>query len=582
MMADAAPDRPRSGVGFRIPLFWRFSGLVTTRRSLAVAVCVIFASIADGIGIATLLPLISVMGDGASRPSAASRAVLQVLQVLHLPANPMLLVGIIAGGVLTKAVLMIVALRQIGGAVADVSSRLRLGLVESLLLARWSYYVRAPVGHFGNALGNDANAAGEAYNAALQLLSQLVQAVIYLTIAALVSWRLALFTLAVSAMMLGSLNGFLMASKRHAKAQQKLLHSILGRLTDVLIGIKPIKAMARQARFATLFAQDLRAVRKASRRQVFSRQINKSLQEPILAICLALGIIVALRVLGLTLSEVLVMSLLMAKAVMVIGRAQQEMQTFVGAQHGLMAMRAIVDRTVAERERVAGTVVPAFVADLEFRDVSFGFGPQPTLSGLNLKLAAGELVAVTGPSGAGKTTLIDLLLGFHRPQRGEICVDGVALAEIDLLLWRSLIGYVPQELVLFHDTIAANITLGEPGYGDDDVRRALAQAGALDFVSRLPLGIATVAGERGALLSGGQRQRIALARALVHRPRLLILDEATSALDPETEQLIIDNVQRLVREGGTTVISVTHHPAWLRVASRVVRLEGPATAHVAA
>ena len=533
---------------------------------------------------AALLPLISVLGDGDSnKVSPTSQIILELLRDLHLPTHPALLLGIVVGGVLTKGVLMIVALRQIGGAVADVAAKLRIGLVEALLRARWSYYVRQPVGRFSNALGVEANAAGDAYNASMQMLSQLVQAVVYLTIAALVSWKLALFTIAVSALMLGSLNRFLLSAKRSAKTQQKLLRSILGRLTDVLIGIKPMKAMGRQARFAQLFDRDLRDVRKAARRQVFSRNVNKALQEPILAICLALGIFVALRILELPTSEVIVMSLLLAKTVIVTGKAQQELQNFYAAQHGLKSVREAVVDTRAQREPPQGGRTPTLQQGLSFRDLSFTYdqGDTPTLRGLNLDMRAGDLVALTGPSGAGKTTLIDLLLGFHRAQGGDVYIDGVPLAEIDLQQWRSLIGYVPQELILFHDTIAANVTLGEPRFTDADVERALLAAGALDFVRKLPQGLQTIAGERGSALSGGQRQRIALARALVHQPRLLILDEATSALDPETERLIIDNVARLAREQGLTVLSVTHHPAWLGSATRVVRLDAGQIAEAA-
>ncbi|WP_428309584.1 ABC transporter ATP-binding protein [Hydrocarboniphaga sp.] len=575
--------RPAPQGRLRMPLLWRFSGLISGRRNAAVALCVVFASLADGFGIATLLPLIAVLDEG-SRTSSIARTILKLLQTLHIPAVPGVLLGIVVGGVLVKGTLMVVALRQIGSAVADVGSKLRISLVDSLLRARWSYYVRQPVGRFSNALGGEANQAGDAYNAAMQMLSQAVQAMVYLSIATIVSWQLALFTLFVAGLMLGSLNRFLLGAKRSAKTQQKLLRAILGRLTDVLVGIKPLKAMSRQARFAQLFDRDLKDVRKASRRQVFSKNVNKALQEPILALCLSLGIFVALKVLGLPIGEIIVMSLLLTKTVLTIGKAQQELQNFYAAQPGLKAIRATVSDADAQGEDAQPGVTPTLERGIEFRGIVFAYDDaQPTLRNLYMQIGAGDVVALTGPSGAGKTTLIDLLLGFHRAQQGEVLIDGVPLREIDLRQWRSLIGYVPQELILFHDSIAANVTLGEPRFSEADVERALQAAGALDFVRSLPQGMHTIAGERGSALSGGQRQRIALARALVHEPRLLILDEATSALDPETELLIIDNVARLARERGLTVVSVTHHPAWLSSATRILRLEaGQVAARAAA
>ncbi|MCP5080151.1 MAG: ATP-binding cassette domain-containing protein [Alphaproteobacteria bacterium] len=172
-----------------------------------------------------------------------------------------------------------------------------------------------------------------------------------------------------------------------------------------------------------------------------------------------------------------------------------------------------------------------------------------------------------GPSGAGKTTLIDLLIGLHKANSGTVLLDGIPLGEIDIKDWRKKIGYVPQELSLFHNTIRENITLGDKLLTDEDVMRALAHAGGDVFVNMLPGGLGTVAGELGAKLSGGQRQRIALARALVTRPQLVILDEVTSALDPETEAEIVSSIRAL--SGDFTVIAVTHRPAWTKIADRL-------------
>jgi ATP-binding cassette subfamily C protein len=486
--------RPAPRGRLRMPLLWRFSGLISPKRNAAVALCVVFASLADGFGIATLLPLIAVLDEG-SKTSSIAKSILKLLETLHVPAVPGVLLGIVVGGVLVKGTLMVVALRQIGSAVADVGSKLRISLVDSLLRARWSYYVRQPVGRFSNALGGEANQAGDAYNASMQMLSQTVQAMVYLSIAAIVSWQLALFTLFVAGLMLGSLNRFLLGAKRSAKTQQKLLRAILGRLTDVLIGIKPLKAMSRQARFAQLFDRDLKEVRKASRRQVFSKNVNKALQEPILALCLSLGIFVALKVLGLPIGEIIVMSLLLTKTVLTIGKAQQELQNFYAAQPGLKAIRATVNDADAQGEDAQTGVAPTLDRSIEFRGVVFAYDDAPpTLRELDMQISAGDIVALTGPSGAGKTTLIDLLLGFHRAQQGQVLIDGVPLREIDLRLWRSMIGYVPQELILFHDSIAANVTLGEPRFSEADVERALEAAGALEFVRGLPQGVHTIAG----------------------------------------------------------------------------------------
>src|SRR5690606_22915813 len=190
---------------------------------------------------------------------------------------------------------------------------------------------------------------------------------------------------------------------------------------------------------------------------------------------------------------------------------------------------------------------------------------------VNLEIPAGEITVLQGPSGAGKTTIIDLLVGLYRPDSGRILVDGVPLSELDLTQWRRMIGYVPQELSLFHDSVLENVTLGDEHLTEADARAALREAGALEFVDSLPEGIHTTVGEHGARLSGGQRQRIALARALVVLPRLLIVDDVTSALEPDTEREICRNIAGLSNR--YTIVAITHRPIWAQVAHRLYRVE---------
>lgn len=549
-------------------------GIIPARRNLAVAGCVVLASVFEGFGLATLLPLIAVLGDDGASASGISRSILEVISRLGLSHDPRILLGIVVAGMLLKAVMMLIALRQVGHAVADVANSLRTDLISSLIHARWSYYVRQPVGRLNSALSSEATKAGEAYNAATQMLSQALQALVYLGIAVLASWKLALIAVLISTVMIASLNRLLVSAKQNARTQMRMLRGLLSRLTDVLIGIKPMKAMSRQARFGQLFQRDLAVMKKASRRQVFAKHLNKVLQEPILGVFLVAGLYVALKTLQMPIGEVIMLSLLLVKIVSTVGKAQQELHNLHSHGGGFEAVHgAILEARAAQEDLRAGRL-PTLEQRIEFRNLGFAYAAHRTIDDLSLIVEVGELIALTGPSGAGKTTLIDLLLGFHRPQSGRILVDGASLDELDLSRWRAMIGYVPQELNLFHDTIAGNVGLGDPRFSTADIEHAIRQAGAWDFVQKLPEGLQTVVGERGGALSGGQRQRIALARALVHRPRLLILDEATSALDPDSEALIVRNVADLSARERLTVISVTHHPAWLSVASRVERLEG--------
>lgn len=193
------------------------------------------------------------------------------------------------------------------------------------------------------------------------------------------------------------------------------------------------------------------------------------------------------------------------------------------------------------------------------------------MNGLNAEIPAGSITAILGPSGAGKTTLVDLIAGLVTPSRGEVLIDGTPLSDLDIHQWRQEIGYVPQEMLLLHDSVRVNVTLGDPSLDDADVERALRDARVWDVVSQLPGGMNASVGERGSRLSGGQRQRIAIARALVHRPCLLILDEATASLDSVSENAVWEAVAAL--RGKTTVVAVSHRLSVTTFADLIYRLE---------
>jgi subfamily B ATP-binding cassette protein MsbA len=217
--------------------------------------------------------------------------------------------------------------------------------------------------------------------------------------------------------------------------------------------------------------------------------------------------------------------------------------------------------------------LPPIRGEVRFARVSFVYpdGMTPALRDVDIAVRAGERVAIVGASGAGKTTLINLLPRFHDSSSGSVQIDGHDLRTVTLRSLRRQIGLVPQETVLFSGTIRQNIAYARPDAGDDQVEAAARLANAHDFIAALPQGYETVTGEGGVALSGGQRQRLAIARAVLSNPRMIILDEATSALDPESEQLIQEAFGRLM-EGRTTFI-IAHRLSTVRQANRIIVLD---------
>jgi ATP-binding cassette subfamily B protein len=289
--------------------------------------------------------------------------------------------------------------------------------------------------------------------------------------------------------------------------------------------------------------------------------------------CLVLAAIFALTgILPITPGEVVLLSTYFT--LLTQGLTSLLMLIPVGAR-GLESMRSISEvLQEPDLEHNEGkTAVEQVGGHLELRHVSHRYdgAERDAVHDVSLDIPPGETVAFVGSSGSGKSTMLNLVLGFVRPTSGRILLDGADMQDLDLRTVRQSVSVVPQESVLFEGTIRENIAYGLDDVSDERLRAALDDANAAEFVDRLPENWHTVVGERGARLSGGQRQRLAIARALVRDPRILLLDEATSALDPESEELVKEALDRLMR--GRTTLVVAHRLSTIRRADRIVVLE---------
>lgn len=552
-----------------VRLFFAFRGA----NPWMVVVCLLFASIAQGFGIASLVPLISMVGDDKSHTSSlAGRTVVDVLASVGLSPSLEVLLAVVVIAVAVKAALTVLAMVYVARAVANVGNKLREDLINALLKARWSYFTSKPTGTLVNGVGLESTMSGILYLMISRYISNAIQTLINVAVAFAVSWQLASISIVVGGVVVLSMHSFVRMADKAGRRNIKRSRELVTRLSDAIIGIKPLKAMAREDEFAKLFHRKIEQIRTAVRWEMISKNLLNNLQEPLLMIMMAAGFYILITYGQMPIATVVVMGVLLQRTVQTLGRVQAQYQEAIAAESAYRSVQAMTEEAESAREPVFGARIPSLDVGCTFRNVSFSFGDVRIINNLNLRIPARKLTLIVGASGTGKTTLTDLLLGFYKPDRGEILIDGTPLGEIELRAWRRVIGYVPQELILLHDTILANITLGDPDIGEARALEALHLAGAGDFIARLPDGLATEVGEKGARFSGGQRQRIALARAIVHQPKLLILDEVTSALDSETELEICENIKRISRS--MTVLAISHRQAWIDIADEVILLEG--------
>jgi ATP-binding cassette subfamily C protein len=550
-------------------------------QTLVMLVALLLAGVAEGIGLSALLPLLNIAIKSDARQAGTDqtpppenefeRLVTEVLNDLGLQPSIGVLLIIIVLGVTLKSLLLLVAQKQVGYTAAQVATDLRLEVLRTVLRSKWEYFLHQPVGRLTNSLATEAQRSSESFVNGTTVITLILQAMIYGAVAVAVSWKATVVSLTAGLVIIGVSHFLVRMARRAGKKQTKLLMSLLAKVTDTLQSVKPLKAMAREHLADAVLSMKTSKLNKALRKQVFSTAVLKATQEELTTIVIALGIFVALVKFEMPLATVMVLVVVLGKMLSQLGKVQKQYQKVVLGESAFWSLKKGIEEAQRSEETLSEGERPTLTQSVQLNGVSFSYDTHPVLSDVNLEIPAGCLTTLVGPSGSGKTTIIDLVIGLLRPQSGTVRVDGVPLTELDLKAWRHMIGYVPQEMLLLHDSILHNVTLDDPSLSEEDAVRALQAAGAWEFVSRIPAGIHSTVGERGTKLSGGQRQRIMIARALVHKPRLLILDEATSALDPENAAAIGKTMEDL--RGRLTILAISHQTALVETADRVYRLQ---------
>ena len=551
-------------------------GLVTT----------LLASLLDGFTLVLLVPLLKHLFGTAGDLRAGSTQLEGLVDRLVEP----LVAGFTPGQAAARLVVLLVAglvLKNVFSyASTQVSVRAQEGLVRDLRTRLFKHLLSLDLGFFQRTRGgqlisgiiSEVDQTKTVITASLlSFFQNLVVVAVTLFILSQISLRLTLFTVAFVPVLVFALQGLLRRLRAHARARAHERGEITATASERFGAIRLIRSYGEEARETAHFRSQAERYRK----RVIRTQRFSSLTSPLTEVFS--GFLVILIIWAGTKPGLVGMSAPLApEAIIVFLMAALKLTSPLKTIASFPAVMAV---TLASAERVfdlldqppsevdrPDDLVARFEREIVFDRVSFRYGDgDQVLRDISFTLQKGRVVALVGPSGAGKTTLADLVPRFHDPTNGRILMDDVPLTRIGRRSLRALMGVVSQDTVLLNDTVRANIAYGSPGATAAQIDAAAQAANAGGFITTLPQGLDTVLGERGTRLSGGQRQRIAIARALLRDPPILILDEATSALDTESERLVQQAIERLMQD--RTVLVIAHRLATVRDADEIVVLD---------
>ncbi|MDD2751874.1 MAG: ABC transporter ATP-binding protein [Candidatus Omnitrophica bacterium] len=430
------------------------------------------------------------------------------------------------------------------------------GTFEDFFNARWYFFSSSKQGTLLNTFIREMNVVGDAFGAMARYFSGILQIMLYLVVPFYLSWQVTSVSIVITAIFLVPF--FLLGKVSYGlgKLNTSTSNQIGTVLQESLNLGKVILGFGNQHKAIAAFKNAFEAHRQVTIKSQTLTYAIPLLFYPFALIVLIIGVFIA-RSLAMPIAETAVLFYALIRivpAVTSLAEEKSRLDNFYPSYEQVLELR---NRAKSLAQPSGKREFSGFNQELTLKGLSFAYeGKEKILSDINLRIPKGKMVAIVGESGVGKSTLIDMIMAFHEPTSGWISLDNIALKEFKINSFRSRIGYVPQDSVLFNISVKDNLLWANEGASADEIDQACRQANARDFIQSLSNGYDTLVGDRGVRLSGGQVQRIALARAILRKPEILILDEATSSLDSASERLIQQAIEGVAKN--TTVIVVAH------------------------
>ena len=536
---------------------------------LAIVATTLVASLLDGAGLTLVVAMADfLVGDAAGVDSPVLRQVESVFDGLGVSFTlRWIAVAIIV--LMSARAVMLLAQRWVAAkAQATYEVDLRTMAFSSIMHAEWPFFLQRRTGDLINSLTTEARRCSGAFGNLANGIAALPNILIYLVLALFVSWPLTLIAGGFGALLMFGYRILMSIARRLGGAMSQANSDIVSDLSESIAGAKAIKSGATEGFVVKRFDEVARRLAHLQIRLGFNAGLLESTYDLGFIGIMAGGLLIAIRYLDIPAAATVLFALAFLR---VYQRTLRLIQATQGLSQGLPAVER-VHRTIAaavESPEPTGAIPFNRLSNaLVFESVSFGYATgNAVLEDVSMSIPSGSVTAFVGPSGVGKTTAVDLVMGLLQPSGGRVLVDGLDLNAYETRSWRTGLAYVSQDTVLFNDSIRNNIAWGREDVNDAEIVEAAKMAQAHDFIVASAQGYDATIGDRGVLLSGGQRQRICLARAFLRTPQLLILDEATSDLDVESEGRVLDALESI--RGSATILMVAHRLSTVLAADHI-------------
>lgn len=552
-------------------------GDLITRLGWRLPVLIVLTSIVglgEGMSIALLLPLLSRMGIASAGNQGVARAIMEKGLSLVGATSPVGILVVIVSLTTIQTALLIALSSWSTTLARRYQSRRQMELFRAFMAAKWSFIVARKGGELTNVIVTEAERLGTAFTICLSVLSTAVVMLIYFALSMLVAWQVTLCLAVFSVLSALAMMGLYRKSYGAGRSLAPLSAELQSTLIEQFAAFKIIKATTSEQRAAVRIEPLVHHLERALALVSFLPTVVRGLLECLAVVGLSTIVVLASNGMAVSVGNVVVVLALFARLFPRITTLQGNLHYLNGYVHAIDGINQLQSAAQAEAEPQSLATHPFQIAlptSLIVRNLEVKLGEHKVLDRVDVELSVPGMVAVIGGSGAGKSTLVNTMLGLIEPSAGSIRLGQHELRSVSLGAWRRLIGYVPQETMLFHASVWKNLTLAKPDASEAEVKTAVRRAHADGFIEALPEGFDTIVGDQGVKLSGGQRQRLAIARALLTNPIILLMDEAMSALDAESEAELLRSIENLRKDMG--ILVVAHRLAAVQAADSICVIE---------